>query len=71
MQYGEMLDSVQLYGVKDLEEVRRRVKEYVKEHPGAGEKGRWIRGVGWDQGLWDNQYPTDVRLPPSVPVPKY
>lgn len=66
MQYGEMLDSIQLFGVKDLDEVRRRVKEYVKAHPGAGEKGRWIRGVGWDQGLWENRYPTDVSVLESL-----
>ncbi|KAH9906744.1 amidohydrolase family-domain-containing protein [Xylariomycetidae sp. FL2044] len=48
-QYGEFLNSVDLFGSKSLDDVRSRVREYVDMHPGVGSKEEWVRGVGWDQ----------------------
>ncbi|TGZ83528.1 hypothetical protein EX30DRAFT_84153 [Ascodesmis nigricans] len=58
LQYGEMLESVQLFGAGSVEEVRRRVKEYIKQHPGAGTRENWVRGIGWDQAYFDGKMPT-------------
>ncbi|KAI1145893.1 amidohydrolase [Nemania diffusa] len=49
LQYGEFLNSVDLFGSKTMDEIRSRVHKYVDEHPGAGSAQEWIRGVGWDQ----------------------
>ncbi|KAJ8121762.1 hypothetical protein O1611_g10016 [Lasiodiplodia mahajangana] len=49
LQYGEFLNSVNLFGSETMDEVRSRVHKYVDEHPGAGTAQEWIRGVGWDQ----------------------
>ncbi|KAI3316599.1 amidohydrolase [Xylariaceae sp. AK1471] len=49
LQYGEFLNSVDLFGSTSMDEVRARVRGYVNEHPGAGTAQEWIRGVGWDQ----------------------
>ncbi|KAI0202066.1 amidohydrolase [Astrocystis sublimbata] len=49
LQYGEFLNSVDLFGSATLDEIRDRVHKYVDEHPGAGTAHEWIRGVGWDQ----------------------
>lgn len=47
--YGEMLVQVDLFGAKTLDEVRARLRDYVKKHPESGTKSRWLRGMGWDQ----------------------
>lgn len=49
LQYGEFLNSVDLFGSTSMEDVRSRVRNYVDENPKAGSKGEWLRGVGWDQ----------------------
>lgn len=53
IQYGEFLHSVDLFGAKSGEEVRQRVRGYLKEREGDGSgvggKENWVRGVGWDQ----------------------
>ncbi|KAI1820485.1 amidohydrolase [Xylaria intraflava] len=49
LQYGEFLNSVDLFGSTSMSEVRARVHKYVDEHPRAGTAHEWIRGVGWDQ----------------------
>lgn len=49
LQFGEFLHSVDLFGSSSFEEVRSRVVDYVKSHPGTGTRDNWIRGVGWDQ----------------------
>ncbi|KAJ4302567.1 hypothetical protein N0V88_002717 [Collariella sp. IMI 366227] len=49
MQYGEFLHSADLFGADSKEEVRRRLREYVRANPGVGTRGDWVRGVGWDQ----------------------
>ncbi|UKZ83361.1 hypothetical protein TrVFT333_011169 [Trichoderma virens FT-333] len=52
LQYGEFLHSVDLFGSKSLDEVRDRIKTYLAANPGAGTKGQWLRGIGWDQSAF-------------------
>lgn len=49
IQYGEFLQSVDLFGSTAAEEVRRRLLDYVGTHPDMGSKDQWLRGFGWDQ----------------------
>ncbi|KAI1425723.1 amidohydrolase [Xylaria sp. FL1777] len=49
LQYGEFLNSVNLFGSTTMDEIRGRVSKYVGENAGAGSADEWIRGVGWDQ----------------------
>lgn len=49
LQYGEFLNSVDLFGSTTMDEVRSRIRKYIEEHPTAGSAREWIRGVGWDQ----------------------
>ncbi|KAL7623223.1 hypothetical protein AAE478_006904 [Parahypoxylon ruwenzoriense] len=49
LQYGEFLNSVDLFGSTSMDHVRSRVRSYVSEHPGVGSREEWVRGVGWDQ----------------------
>lgn len=62
LQYGEMLESVSLYGSESLEEVRRRIKEFLKVHAGEGygSREKWVRGIGWDQAFFGGVMPTAV-----------
>ena len=45
LQYGEMLESVSLYGAQSMEEVRARVKVFLKKHDGEGygSRDKWVR----------------------------
>ncbi|KAI0012483.1 amidohydrolase family-domain-containing protein [Xylariaceae sp. FL0662B] len=49
LQYGEFLNSVDLFGSASMDDARSRVRRYVDENPGVGSEGEWVRGVGWDQ----------------------
>ncbi|KAI1416209.1 amidohydrolase family-domain-containing protein [Hypoxylon sp. FL1857] len=49
LQYGEFLNSVDLFGSTSMDDVRSRVRKYTEENPQAGSKEEWLRGVGWDQ----------------------
>jgi predicted amidohydrolase YtcJ len=62
LQYGEFLHSVDLFGSDSLDEVRRRIKVYLQDNPGAGTSSSWLRGVGWDQTLL-GRMPTAVSAP--------
>ncbi|KAI1462641.1 amidohydrolase family-domain-containing protein [Annulohypoxylon moriforme] len=48
-QYGEFLNSVDLFGSTSTDDVRSRVLSYVDENPNAGSRDEWLRGIGWDQ----------------------
>jgi len=51
-QYGEFLHTVDLFDVDSPQDLRDRVKKYVREHGSKiGTADKWIRGVGWDQGV--------------------
>lgn len=62
LQYGEMLESVSLYGAESMEEVRRRIVAFLEVHRGEGygTRGKWIRGIGWDQAFFGGVMPTAV-----------
>ncbi|XDG04367.1 hypothetical protein ABKA04_003982 [Annulohypoxylon sp. FPYF3050] len=49
LQYGEFLNSVDLFGSTSMGDVRSRILAYVDENPKAGSKVEWLRGIGWDQ----------------------
>jgi hypothetical protein len=49
LQYGEFLNSVDLFGSESIEDILSRVKSYLGDHPDAGSKDEWVRGTGWDQ----------------------
>ncbi|KAM3549533.1 hypothetical protein MY1884_008698 [Beauveria asiatica] len=49
IEHGETLVQVDLFGATTLDEVRARLRDYIRKHPGAGTKERWLRGMGWDQ----------------------
>jgi hypothetical protein len=61
LQYGELLQSVNLFGSVSLQDALHRVKDYATEHPSTGSKDQWIRGVGWDQATFG-------RMPAAVGV---
>lgn len=62
--YGEMLESVLLYGAESVAEVRIRIKEFLKKHQGEGygSREKWIRGIGWDQAYFGGVMPTAKEL---------
>ncbi|KOS20310.1 putative amidohydrolase [Escovopsis weberi] len=51
-QYGELLDSVDLFGSQSVEEALARIRRYLADDPGAGSSDNWLRGVGWDQNTY-------------------
>ncbi|RYO78133.1 hypothetical protein DL764_010146 [Monosporascus ibericus] len=61
LQYGEFLNSVDVFGTQSMEEVRSRIREYVNDNPKAGSREAWLRGVGWDQ-MALGQMPTSADL---------
>jgi hypothetical protein len=62
LQYGEMLESVSLFGAQSIDDVRTRIKDFLKAHKdeGYGTREKWIRGVGWDQAHFGGVMPTAV-----------
>jgi hypothetical protein len=60
IQYGELLNSANLFGAKSMDEVKERLVEYKTTHAGVGSREQWLRGVGWDQANFDGQWPVSV-----------
>ena len=62
LQYGEMLQSVSLYGAESVGEIRTRIKSFLKAHEGEGygTPEKWVRGIGWDQAYFGGVMPTAV-----------
>ncbi|KAF1916604.1 amidohydrolase 3 [Ampelomyces quisqualis] len=56
-QYGELLDSVNIFGASSMEEVQQRLVDYKTRRPEAGTQEQWLRGVGWDQANFHGQWP--------------
>lgn len=50
--YGELLQTVDLFGSKSLDDASDRIKKYLTTHPTEGTKEEWIRGNGWDQAAF-------------------
>lgn len=57
LQYGEFLDSVDIFGSKSMKEVQERLVQYKAGHDQAGSNDQWLRGVGWDQASFDGKWP--------------
>ncbi|MBE7554784.1 MAG: amidohydrolase [Anaerolineales bacterium] len=49
LQYAIRRQEVSLFGVRNFEEVRRRVRQAVEK----AAPGQWVQGWGWDENLWD------------------
>jgi len=60
VQYGELLDSVNIFGAASMEEVQQRLLQYRADRPEAGTQKQWLRGVGWDQAHFGGQWPGAV-----------
>ncbi|KAF2023266.1 amidohydrolase 3 [Setomelanomma holmii] len=57
LQYGELLDSVNLFGTTSMDEVKQKLVGYMKERPETGTQKQWLRGVGWDQANFNGAWP--------------
>jgi predicted amidohydrolase YtcJ len=54
LKYG-WAKSLDLSGSRSIEEVVRRVREYILARLDVeGDTTAWIEGVGWDQSLWES-----------------
>lgn len=62
IQYGELLNSVNIFGAESMTEVQDRLLQYKAHHPEAGTSKQWLRGVGWDQARFNGNWPTSVSL---------
>jgi hypothetical protein len=62
IQFGESLDSVNLFGAESMDEVQKRLIEYKAGRSEVGSSEQWLRGVGWDQAHFEGKWPTTVRL---------
>jgi predicted amidohydrolase YtcJ len=60
---GDMLETMDLRGVRSIAEVARRVEEKAKALP----PGTWIRGRNWDQTNWGGKFPTAADLDAASP----
>lgn len=65
---GAVLDEVQLYGARSIDEIKRLVEARVRSAP----PGSWILGRGWDESLlsdrrFPNRYDLD-EVAPNNPV---
>lgn len=63
VQYGELLDSVDLFGAASMHEVQRRLVKYKMERQETGTEKQWLRGVGWDQVHYGGRWPISVGTP--------
>jgi hypothetical protein len=66
VQYGELLDSVSLFGAVSMQDVQKRLVEYKIQRPETGTRQQWLRGVGWDQANFNGQWPIAVGLPAGI-----
>ncbi|KAF2656322.1 hypothetical protein K491DRAFT_597300 [Lophiostoma macrostomum CBS 122681] len=57
VQYGELLDSVNLFGAMSMDDVRRLLIDYKASHKQAGTPEQWLRGIGWDQANFEGRWP--------------
>lgn len=59
LQFGELLQSVNIFGANSLNDAIKRVEEYHEKNPSSGSATEWIRGTGWDQAAF-GRMPTAV-----------
>lgn len=61
---GNVLNEVQLYAARSIEEIKQAVAERVRTSP----RGAWILGRGWDESLLaDKRFPTRHDLDEVAP----
>lgn len=60
IQYGELLNSANLFGSETMKEAQDRLVQYKADHPEEGSSRNWIRGVGWDQAKFNGNWPIAV-----------
>lgn len=61
LSYGYSLEVVDLNDCKSLQELKERVRQYIKEK--GIQKGQWVEGRGWDQNQFDDgKMPTRIDL---------
>lgn len=60
--YGLSLSGINLSGVAPIEEAIEQVRQFVSKKPA----GEWIRGIGWNQNIWD-RWPTRRDLDEVAP----
>ena len=60
LQLGELLNSVDLFGAKSMDEVKQRLIGYKANNEEAGSREHWLRGVGWDQANFKGKWPVAV-----------
>ncbi|KAE9966426.1 hypothetical protein BLS_007023 [Venturia inaequalis] len=65
LQFGELLQSVNIFGASSLNDAIKRVEEYLEKHPNSGSATEWIRGTGWDQAAF-GRMPTAADLESST-----
>jgi len=64
MSMGSVLNDVQLYGARSIDDIKRLVEERVRSSP----PGAWIAGRGWDESLLkDGRFPNRHDLDEVAP----
>ncbi|KAF2494082.1 amidohydrolase 3 [Lophium mytilinum] len=62
LQYGEMLESVNLFGSESMDDVLGKISLYLDKNPQVGTSTEWLRGIGWDQAAFGGKMPTSLEL---------
>jgi len=60
MQLGELMDSVDLFGARSMDEAKERLVQYKAQREETGTSEQWLRGVGWDQANFGGKWPLAV-----------
>jgi len=66
LQYAVRQQQVKLFGLTDLNEVRKRVRQAVEQ----AEPGQWVQGWGWSELHWDTPPSAAIldEIAPNTPV---
>jgi hypothetical protein len=62
LQYGELMNSANLFGAKSMKEIKERLVAYKSSNEEAGTREQWLRGIGWDQANFGGKWPVSVSL---------
>ncbi|KAF2263592.1 hypothetical protein CC78DRAFT_518242 [Lojkania enalia] len=57
LRYGELMNSVNLFGTRSMDDVKERLLRYKAGHKEAGTSDQWLRGIGWDQANFEGRWP--------------
>lgn len=58
---GEYLSFIQLKGLKSIDEILGKIERYISSDKVFG-RTNWVRGMGWDQNLWENKIFPDKKV---------